>query len=192
MNRLLIIGARGFGREIYNLALNAKGYMVDFDIKGFLDDNETLLNDFRGYPPILTSVEKYEICPDDVFICAIGNGQIKNKYVDIIKQKGGSFISLIHKSSMVGLNSYFGKGCIIAQNVTISCDVKIGDFVTLQPFVNISHDCVIGNYCHLNSFVVMGGGSSIGDFVTAQASSVLLSGAKVANNTEIGACSAVV
>jgi sugar O-acyltransferase (sialic acid O-acetyltransferase NeuD family) len=191
MKRLVIICARGFGREIYNLALDAKGYKEDFDIKGFLDDNNTSLDDYCGYPPVLTSVENYSISPDDVFICAIGNGHIKQKYVDIIKQKGGSFISLIHNSSIVGKNTAIGEGCIITQNVNISCDVKIGDFVTLQPFTNISHDCIIGNYCHLNSFVVMGGGSSIGNFVTVHASSVLLFGAKVEDNIEIEAGSSI-
>jgi sugar O-acyltransferase (sialic acid O-acetyltransferase NeuD family) len=192
MKELIIIGAGGFGREVYDLSLNSLGYNETFVVKGFLDDRDGILGGFHNYPPILSSVENYKINKNDVFICALGNGQLKQKYVDKIKQKGGVFISLLHKSSKLGQNTIVGQGCIITQNVIVTCDVKIGNFVTLQPFVNISHDCVIGNYCHLNSFVVMGGGSSIGDFVTAQACSVLLPGAKVANNTEIGACSAVV
>jgi sugar O-acyltransferase (sialic acid O-acetyltransferase NeuD family) len=192
MKELIIIGAGGFGREVYDLSLNSFGYKETFVVKGFLDDRDGILDNFNNYPPILSSVENYKINKNDVFICALGNGQLKQKYVDKIKQKGGTFITLLHKSSKLGQNTIVGEGCIIAQNVIVTCDVKIGNFVTLQPFTMISHDCVIGNYCHLNSFVVMGGGSSIGDFVTAQASSVLLSGAKVANNTEIGACSAVV
>ena len=35
MKNLLIIGARGFGREIYNLALESIGYGTEFTIKGF-------------------------------------------------------------------------------------------------------------------------------------------------------------
>jgi sugar O-acyltransferase (sialic acid O-acetyltransferase NeuD family) len=191
MKKLVIIGAGGFGREVYDLSLNSVGYNDTFVVKGFLDDRDSILDGFLNYPSILSSVENYKINNNDVFICALGDGQLKQKYVDIIKQKGGSFISLIHNSSIVGKNTSIGEGCIITQNVNISCDLKIGDFVTLQPFTNISHDCIIGNYCHLNSFVVMGGGSSIGNFVTVHASSVLLFGAKVEDNIEIEAGSSI-
>ena len=37
MKHLLIIGARGWGREVYNYAIESRGYRTEFDIKGFLD-----------------------------------------------------------------------------------------------------------------------------------------------------------
>ena len=69
MKQLLIIGARGFGREIYDLAINSQGYSVTFIIKGFLDDKKDALDEFLNYPSIVSSVENYEIQIDDVFIC---------------------------------------------------------------------------------------------------------------------------
>jgi hypothetical protein len=38
MKQLIIIGARGFGREVYSLAKRSIGYNEDFVMKGFLDD----------------------------------------------------------------------------------------------------------------------------------------------------------
>ncbi len=35
MRNLLIIGAGGFGREVYNSALESIGYGKDFIVKGF-------------------------------------------------------------------------------------------------------------------------------------------------------------
>lgn len=52
MKHLLIIGARGFGREIYNLAINSIGYQEEFDIKGYLDNKLDALCDYKNYPPI--------------------------------------------------------------------------------------------------------------------------------------------
>lgn len=57
MKHLLIIGARGFGREIYNLAINSIGYQEEFDIKGYLDNKLDALCDYKNYPPIIDSVE---------------------------------------------------------------------------------------------------------------------------------------
>ena len=39
MKHLLIIGARGYGRGVYDIARSMKTYQKEFDIKGFLDDN---------------------------------------------------------------------------------------------------------------------------------------------------------
>lgn len=89
MKHLVIIGARGFGREIFYLAQNSIGYKTDFEVKGYLDDKSDALEGYNGYPPIISSVENYEVCDDDVFICALGDPRFKKQYANIIKEKGG-------------------------------------------------------------------------------------------------------
>ena len=72
MKNLIIIGARGFGREVSDLAQYCIGYKSEFVIKGFLDDDNEILDKFIGYPPIIDSVENYAIEENDIFICEIG------------------------------------------------------------------------------------------------------------------------
>ena len=36
VKHLVIVGAGGFGREMYGAALESVGYGVEFDVKGFL------------------------------------------------------------------------------------------------------------------------------------------------------------
>ena len=95
MKNLIIIGARGYGREIFHFAKESIGYGTDFIIKGFLDDNSDALDGYDGYPPILDSVEDYGIEEDDVFTCALGDVNYKRKYVNLILSKGGEFINII-------------------------------------------------------------------------------------------------
>jgi len=192
MKQLLIIGARGFGREIYFLATQSIGYKSDFIIKGFLDDNCDALNGYENYPPILSSVENYEVQEEDVFICALGDVKYKKKYSDIIKNKSGEFVSLIHNSVSIGLNTKYGHGCIFTQNVNISCDVLIGDDVTIQPFSEIGHDCAIGNNCQLNTYSFMGGFSKIGNNVTINTGAILLPHKKVMDGATLGAGSVAI
>jgi PglD N-terminal domain len=54
MKKLIIIGARGFGREVYNLAEQVMNDGGDFVIAGFLDDDPGKLDGMHGYPPITT------------------------------------------------------------------------------------------------------------------------------------------
>ncbi len=173
MKNLLIIGARGFGREIYNSALESIGYNDSFIVKGFLDDKVNALDGYDGYPPIVDSVEHYQLAKDDVFICALGEVSYKETYVKMILAKGGEFINLIHKTANVDRNTVLGKGCIVCRNVQISCDIQIGNYVTFQPFSIIGHDASIGNFCHLNTYAFVGGYSVLSDGVTMHTGAML-------------------
>lgn len=67
MKNLLIVGARGFGREVYDMVKDCQGYGRDFMVKGFLDDKKDALDGFDGYPPIISSLEDYLFSDEDVF-----------------------------------------------------------------------------------------------------------------------------
>ena len=57
MKHLLIVGAGGFGREMFGAAREAVGYGTEFDIKGFLDARADALAGFQGYPPVVATPE---------------------------------------------------------------------------------------------------------------------------------------
>lgn len=192
MKDLIIIGARGWGREVYNMLPDCLGYGTDYYIKGFLDDNAGVLDGKMGYPKILGSVEEYEIQPNDVFVCALGNSNWKKYYVEMVLNKGGEFIDLIHKTASVQRNTQIGKGCIVGCSVKISCDILIGDFVTIQSYSIVGHDVRIGDYCHLGCRSFMGGYSSIGSLSTIQTNAIVLPHIIVGDNCIVGAGSVVI
>lgn len=191
MKDLLIIGARGFGREVYNLALDCIKSGLQIRIKGFLDDNADALDGYDNYPSILSSVEDYQIQSNDVFICALGDVKYKKVYVDKILNKGGEFISLIHPLALIGQNTTIGQGCIVRTICSISCDITIGDFVTIMGFVNIGHDANVSNWCHIGAYSFMGGFSFLGDSVTIHPGCKILPHKKVGDNAIVGAGSVV-
>ena len=89
MKDLLIVGARGWGREVYKLALSCKAYMDgEYTVKGFLDSNNTVLDNLQGdFPPILGSPEDYKLEDNDVFVIAMGDSRWRKHYADIIEKK---------------------------------------------------------------------------------------------------------
>ena len=191
MKNLIIIGARGFGREYYNGLKLREDYGKDFIIKGFLDDKSDALSAFNGYAPILNSVENYIIEPGDVFTCALGDPHYRRKYVNIIRKKGGRFFSIISSKSIIHPNAQIGEGVMISAFCSISANTKIGDFTTIQPFCNIGHDARIGNFCALESYSFMGGFSEIGDNVTLHTRATILPHVKVGEGAIVGAGSVV-
>lgn len=192
MKNLLIIGSRGFGREIYNLALNSVGYNEVFVVKGFLDDKFDSLDGFENYPKIISSVEDYCVESNDVFICALGSITWKKIYVDLILKKGGDFINLIHKNASINLNVKLGSGIIISNHCIVSNDCQIDDYVILQPFVTLGHDAKIGKWCHLNSYATITGFVQLEEEVCLQTRATITPKVKVAKGAIVGACSLVI
>lgn len=192
MKKLYIIGARGFGREVYNLAKETKEYLKEYEIVGFLDDKANALDGYNDYPPVISSVESFVPKENDVFICALGEVEYKKKYAKIILEKGGEFINLIHKDAYISQNLKIGKGCIFCAYTRLSCDIEIGDFNTFQPFSVAGHDVKIGNYCHFNTYAFMGGFVEIGNNVTLHTGAIIHPHKKVRDNSIVGAGAIVI
>ena len=192
MKHLLIIGARGYGRGTYDIARMTKGYGVDFDVKGFLDDKSDALEGYPNYPPILSSVEDYIIKTDDVFVCALGDVKYKEKYVKLILDKGGTFYTLIHSSCHIGTNVHIGKGCIVGYGTQIDSDAFIGDFVNVQTNAVIGHDSKIGNWTMVDCFAFTGGHAIVGERVTIHTGALILPNKKLGDNSVINAGSVVI
>lgn len=155
--KLVIVGARAMGREAYSYALES-----GMRVKGFLDSDGHALDGFSGYAPILSSAEEYKPEPEDVFVCALGEPEVKRKYVETIRAKGGEFISIIHPKAYVGHNVRIGRGCIICPHSTMTNDIVIGDHVIINVNASVNHDNDIDDYvticpgCHLAGRVKLG------------------------------------
>lgn len=179
MKKLLIIGARGFGREVYDLALDCIEAGADFTIKGFLDDKNDALDGFSGYPPVLSSVEDYIPEEDDVFICGLGSPEWRRFYTEKVLNKGGKFTTLISPYAIIRRTAHIGVGCIITASSNISMDVHVGDHCAILSSA-VGHDVNIGQYS------VLSGRVSLNGFVQVGEQAYIACGAIVAPHKKIG------
>ncbi len=193
MKHLIIIGARGFAREAYHMALRTKDYQNGvYDIKGFLDDKSDCFHGLKGdFPPILGPVETYEIQTDDVFFCALGDNFYRKKYSEMIENKGGEFISLISPLAIVNPSATIGSGSYISGFTLISDNVIIGKHVIVQIFSDFGHDSKVGDYTSIGAYVFLGGGAKIGKMVTMHTKSTVLPCKTVGDNCVVGVASTV-
>ena len=191
MKHLLIIGARGWGREVYDIAVACIKAGADFDVKGFLDDKADALDGYDNYPSIIGPVESYEIQKDEVFICALGDVNYKKQYAQIILDKGGEFISLVHPTAVIGQNAKLGRGCVIGAFANLSNDTQIGNFVTISIRAGMGHDSTIGDYTHIGGNCAISGFVTIGELVTMHPGCVMVPHRKIGDNAIIGTGSVV-
>ena len=193
MKHLVIIGARGWGREIYAAVRNTKAYQdQEYDVKGFLDDKADALDGLKGdFPPILGSVESYEIQRDDVFFCAMGDPHWRKHYAEMISSKGGRFISVINPMARINPTASIGEGTYIGAYSIISDNVVVGRHCVLQCFNDIGHDVVINDFVSIESYVFMGGGAKIGYMSTMHTKSSVIPHKTVGNECTVGINSVV-
>lgn len=190
MKHLVIIGAGGMGRTMFDMARESIGYGVDFDIKGYIDDNTHALDAFQNYPPMLSSIADYQPQSGDIFICSIG-GTSRRPCMESIIQRGGEFLTLIHHTARIGTNVRLGKGCMVGAFTTIAADAHIGDYNFIQSNMIIGHDVVIGDWNRIDSHVMLIGGITVGHDNMIHTSAVINHEVHIGNHTHIGACSFV-
>lgn len=192
MKNLIILGAGGMGRQVYLFAQSCVGYMKDYSIKGFLDDNPHAMDGFDGFPPVLGSVDGYQIQPDDIFFNSIGDVQSKKKCIIKILEKGGDFITLIHPTASVSKGSKIGRGCMLGPRAGVGVESTVGDFCLIQDNAIIGHDVHVGDFCRIDCNVVLIAGVIIDNGVCIHTSSVINHNVHIGENAMVGALSFVI
>ena len=187
MKNLVIIGARGYGREVCDWVKSCIGYGSEFIIKGFLDGKADALNGLGEYPPILGSVEEYRFTTDDAFIVALGEPKWKRHYAEIALHNGGVPYTVIHNTVHIGSHSKIGRGCLLLAHARVSVNCEIGDFVALNYSCVIGHDAKVGDYSHVGAFGFMGGFSALGKNVNMHPRVSVLPHKTVGDNAVLGA-----
>lgn len=192
MKHLIILGAGGMGRQVLSFAKSCDGYGKEYDVKGFLDDNHNAMDGFPDYPPILGTVDGYQIVEDDIFFNSIGDIKAKKLCIQKILDKGGEFITLIHPTAQVSPDTKIGKGCMLGSYVGIGVETTIGDFCLIQSKATIGHDVHIADYARIDCNVVLIAGVHVGNDVCIHTSSVINHGVSLGNGSTVGAMSFVI
>ena len=193
MKHLVIIGARGWGREVYAAAKGTKAYREgEFDIKGFLDSKADALDGLKGdYPHILGAPETYEIQEDDVFFVAMGEPKWRKYYAEMMEQKGAKFISIISKNAFINPTATIGEGSFVAGWSCISDNVILGKHSIIHVFCDLGHDAKVGDYSSIEAYSFLGGYSEVGKESVMHVRSTLIAHKKIGNQVSVGSSSVV-
>lgn len=192
MKRLIIAGAGGFGREVYAWAKAHPDCGRQWEIAGFLDDNEAALDGFDYPCAILGTVAEYAPEADDVFVCAIGSPAIKRKVCEQLLERSAEFINLVHPTAVLGMNVKLGKGVIVCPYAIITCDVQIGDFVAVNCHSSVGHDVRMADWVTLSGHCDVTGQVELGEMAFLGSGARILPLKQVGARALIGAGSVVI
>lgn len=193
MKHLIIIGVGGLARSVYEHAKNSLGYDLEWDIKGFLDGDIKLAEEeYEKLPAkLLGDINTYSIEEDDVFICAIAEPKIKEKMCSFIQQKDGKFINIIHKTAQIEGNIEMGTGNIVCPNVTLTANLKLGNFILFNIGCLAGHDTIIGDFSSFMAGAVICGSSQVGKRVYMATHAIALPHSRIEDDVYVGVASVV-
>jgi sugar O-acyltransferase (sialic acid O-acetyltransferase NeuD family) len=183
MKDIVIIGAGGFGKEVYWLIKDCINRGNVYNVHGFLDDNINVgTNVIEGINVI---GDTNTLINDAYYICAIANNEDRKAIIH--KLGKNKFITIVHPDAKVYSYDNIGVGSIICSNATLSVDSKIGDFCIIDWNVSIGHDTVVSSYSTIFPGAILSGHIFVDFEVTIGAGAVLLPKLKIGNNSYIGA-----
>lgn len=186
MKDIVILGAGGFGREVKIIidAINKNAEAYNF--LGFYDDvmdNGKLIN---GYPVLGNISDLNAVQKQTNVVIAIGDPIGKSKIANSLDNELLEFPTLIHPSVLISDDAVtIGSGTIICAGTIITCNIKIGNFVTLNLMCSVGHDTVIGDFSSFMPSV------NISGEVTIEEKVYVGTGAKIINRLSIGSTTIV-
>ena len=203
MKKLFIVGSGGFGREVLWLAkrINEKcihtGKEPEWDIVGFIDDNESLHGTSQDDYPVLGGCEylaSLSTLHEDVYaVIAIGSARVKRIVAE--KLAGYSnvhFATLIDPSVIISDRVQIGEGCIICAGNILTVDIRIGNHVIINLDCTLGHDDVIGDYVTIYPSVNVSGNVEVGEEAELGTGMQIIQGKRIGKQSIIGAGAVVV
>ena len=191
MKDLVIIAAGGCGREVLQWTKDINEIEHRWNIKGFIDDNPEALNGILSDVPVISSIDGYNVLPDDEFVCCIGNSDVRERVVNKMKEKGAVFASVIHPSAVVADTCSIGDGVIVYPFALISDNAQVGDGCIINMYSSVAHDAVLGEFCTISAHCDITGKCLLGKRVFMGSSSHIVPGCKIGDDAYICAGSTV-
>jgi sugar O-acyltransferase (sialic acid O-acetyltransferase NeuD family) len=189
--RLFIIGAGSFGRELEcHLDAFPRGAR-DWEVAGFLDDDEAALAGFPSDYGLLGPIRDFAFAPGDLAVLAIAKPSTKRAVVTGLARRV-EFLTFVSPSATVGKFVRMGAGCIVGPGAILGPNVTLGESVFVNSGSMVGHDASVGAYSSLMANVNVAGGCRLGEEVFAASSVTLIPGRKVCDRAYLGAGSVVI
>lgn len=179
MKDLYIIGAGGFGREVAWIVERINSIKPTWNLKGFIDDNETLWGSKEGEYHVFGGCEYLSTLEDVYAVCAVGSSNVRKKIIEKLKDTSVKFATLVDPSVLYSNSVKIGEGAIVCAGTIITVNVNIGDHVIVNLDCTIGHDAVIDDFVTIYPSVNVSGNVLIGECSELGTGTQIIQGKKV-------------
>jgi sugar O-acyltransferase (sialic acid O-acetyltransferase NeuD family) len=187
-NRIIIVGAGGFGREVLQWARHAWPEHVS-KIAGFLSADPDKLDGHAPTLPILGSPADFQPQPSDGLVLAIGVPGVRRQVAEQLEANGARFLTVIHPTAIVADTVQIGTGTVICPYAIVSDAVRLGRFVLVNYHASLGHDAAVQAFAVLSPYAALGGQARLGEDAFLAIQAVIGPGRSVGDRSKVSAAS---
>ncbi|MBF0521907.1 MAG: acetyltransferase [Candidatus Omnitrophica bacterium] len=184
--KCVILGAGGFGKELFALLKDSGNY----EILGFIDalpQKDNRLNILGDDQFLVDHKGSFEL----IFF-ALGKMALRLPVYQKLTGAGISFTTFIHSSAVISSDAQIEQGCIIYPHTTVHSRAMISENVMLNSNISIGHETRLGRNTVVAPGVSIGGRVEIGENVYIGMGANIIEDLKIASGTVIGAGAVVI
>lgn len=163
MERLVILGAGGYGRTVADVA-----YQLDY--------STIVLDDADSAHP-LSSFQSY-INPSTYFISAFGNNAFRLEWINRIEGSSGQLATLIHPTAYVSPTTTISPGTVILPHAIVNTDVVVGKGCIINLGAIVDHGCILEEGVHICLGAIVKGENRIEKYSKIEAGEVVERGSR--------------
>lgn len=170
MDRLLIVGAGGFGHAVAEAIAATSAYIL----VGFADDRWPELSCNRAGAVIgrisdLASLRNHA----DAVAIAVGNTSVRERIFTSARAAGFALPYIVHPRAYVAGGVSIGAGVLVMAGAVVGAESVLGDGALINAGAILDHDCIVEDFGHVGIAASMAGGAQLARGQTlAQAASL--------------------
>jgi sugar O-acyltransferase (sialic acid O-acetyltransferase NeuD family) len=187
LNKLLLIGAGGFGRDVAGMVQHGNQTVPAWDLVGFLDDNDRLWGALIDGVPVLGGLDVASAYPDAYLVCCVADPLAREGLVARASQERHRWATVIHPTAVVLSSASVGEGCIICPHSAVKAGAVLGAHVHVNSHCSIGHEAELADFVTLSPQAVITGQAKLGIGAFVGASATVLPRVTVGTHAVIGA-----
>ncbi|UNX55379.1 acetyltransferase [Georgenia sp. TF02-10] len=193
--RLVTVGAGGFGREVLDVVNAACSSGDSIDFLGVLDDSPSE----RDLSRLASLGARYlgttQKPPDSIngarFAIGIADPVVRSTIHERLSRQGLRPMTLVHPSATIGQDVYIADGTIICAGARLTTNIRLGAHTHVHINAAVGHDTTLGAFSSVYPQGAVSGRCVIAEGVTIGANATVLQGRRVGERAFIGAGSVV-
>ena len=183
--KLLLVGAGGFGRMVAEQAL------LQYDCT-FVDDGQPVGTEVCGIPVIGGIASLPELRKSyDLLAVGVGNNSFRAQVYERAAAMGYTFPNIIAPSAYVSPFAKLGVGCVILQNACVQNGAVVGNGVLLNAGTEVHCDAVVEDYVLIYANSIVRTGAKVGKYARIGSNVTVCNSAVVPDGADVPDCTAV-
>lgn len=181
MNRIAVVGAGGFAREVVDVVDAINAVAPTFDLCGYLVEEDFFTPGEKvGDLPVLGTLNWLQGRRDILAVCAVGAPELRRRLAMRLNSLGVRFATLVHPHAVLTRHISLGDGTV----VTAGCILT--NCITIGRHVQVNLNCTVGHDSVLKDFATLAPGVSLSGGVTVEEGSYVGTGANILERTRLG------